>query len=93
MAHEAKEDMSPEETARRSLFWKRTALGLSVVLVIGIAWRAVYVSNQRELQIRRSLRRSQQLHDALTDVPGRRFSTVDVRPSAAQKNDLVERYG
>jgi hypothetical protein len=92
MLQEKKAEPNPEKAAQRSLFWKRTVIGLSVVLVIGVAWRAVYVSNQKELKIRRALRKSQQLHDSLTDVPARRFSTVDVRPAAVQKNQLLERY-
>lgn len=81
-----------EESARRSLLWKKALLGTSVVLIVGVMWRAVYVSNQRELNARRALRKSQQLYDALNDVPARRFSTQDVRPAAAQKNELLERY-
>lgn len=83
---------SPSPVPSRSAFWRKVIIGTSVVFAIGVAWRAVYVSNQNELKLRRAVRKSQSIHAALSEVPGRRFSTIDVRPSAAQKNDLVERY-
>ncbi|KPA84666.1 hypothetical protein ABB37_01177 [Leptomonas pyrrhocoris] len=92
MPQREKEKSNAAETAGRTQFWKWTLLGVSVALVVGAAWRTVYMSNQKELQLRRALRKSQQLHDALTEVPARRFSTLDVRPAAAQKNELMERY-
>lgn len=64
-----------------------------MVLLVGVAWRAVYVSNQNEMKIRRAVHKSQNIRAALSDVPARRFSTIDVRPSAAQRSDLGERYG
>ncbi|KPI90834.1 hypothetical protein ABL78_0067 [Leptomonas seymouri] len=92
MPEDKKEEIDSTEAARKARFWKRTLIGAAVVLAIGVAWRSVYVSNQRELELRRALRKSQRIHDALTDVPARRFPTMDVRPAAAQKNMLLERY-
>lgn len=68
-------------------------LGLSAVVAIGIAWRSVYASNQRELHLRRALEREQDIHACLSAVPARRFSTTDAHPASQQKNNLVERYG
>ncbi|KAK7199734.1 hypothetical protein NESM_000019500 [Novymonas esmeraldas] len=84
---------APSPPASRTGLWKKAVVGASVVLLVGVAWRAVYVSNQNELKVRRALQKAQSIHASLADVPGRRFSTVDVRPSAAQKADIIERYG
>lgn len=93
MTADTQDNTKSTEAAQRPHFWKKAVVGISVVVIVAVAWRAVYVSNQHEMYTRRSLRRSQQLYDALLDVPGRRFSTVDVRPAAAQKKEVLERYG
>ncbi|KAG5470530.1 hypothetical protein LSCM1_01774 [Leishmania martiniquensis] len=90
-------DASPDAVAAPlsspwTTFWKKVFMGASIVLIVGVAWRAVYVSNQKEMKLRRALRKSQSIHAALHDVPARRFSTIDARPSPTHRNDLVERY-
>ncbi|KAG5496189.1 hypothetical protein JKF63_02490 [Porcisia hertigi] len=89
----ARHASAAQPPSSRTDLWKKVVIGASIFVVLGVAWRTVYVSNQNELKLRRALRKSQSIHAALSDVPARRFSTIDVRPSAAQKNDLIARYG
>nr|CAJ2478541.1 unnamed protein product [Leishmania braziliensis]CAJ2478987.1 unnamed protein product [Leishmania braziliensis] len=88
VSQDAAEEPSPLPL-QRIVFWKKAVIGASVVLLVGLAWRAVYVSNQNEMKLRRAVRKSQSIRGALCDVPARRFSTIDARPAAAQKNILV----
>ncbi|KAG5495432.1 hypothetical protein GH5_03093 [Leishmania sp. Ghana 2012 LV757] len=83
---------APSPSPRTSLL-KKVVIGTSVVLLVGVAWRAVYLSNQNEMKLRRAVRKSQNIRAALRDVPARRFSTTDVGPSPIQRKDLVERCG
>ncbi|RHW67893.1 hypothetical protein DPX39_110123400 [Trypanosoma brucei equiperdum] len=75
---------------RRSAYrWSLAILGLATVVTFAFAWRKLYRFNQRELVLQRKLQMDRSLAAALAEVPGRRFTVMDVNPEALRKSALI----
>lgn len=72
MGSEANSNKKDASNARRQKLFVTCA----IVVILGVAWRAIYVSNQRELALRRAMEKDRAMINDLREVPGRRFPTV-----------------
>ncbi|CAD2216310.1 hypothetical protein ADEAN_000377200 [Angomonas deanei] len=85
---EIKKEKKDNGTAK----WTYIAITAGIVVIVAVAWRAVYVTNQRELQLRRSIEKNKMLYQSLKEVPGKRFTTNAGTAEADRQAKLVSRY-
>lgn len=69
--------------------WVKIAVSVTILVVVVSAWRAVYVSNQSELAIRRMYEKDQMTRGYLADTPSKRFSTVEGAVNAERMKKMA----